>query len=126
MLTTGMRRPLIVGTVAAGLLLTAAAPAMASSTDRKTVWIGDIPYAAGIGWVENHNRAFACDQAADGRGIRTEYTYRLPNGVIDLGSVGDGNGSKSGCGSGQAPGGPTMLSFRVCAGSAICTSWFSA
>src|SRR3954452_2366971 len=73
MLTTRMRRPLILATAVAGLLLTAAAPAMASSTDHKTVWIGDIPYAAGTGWVDNHNTAVACDQSADGRGIRTEY-----------------------------------------------------
>ena len=125
-MTTKMRRSLILGTVAAGLVLTAAAPAMASSTDHKTVWIGDIPYAAGTGWVDNHNTAIACDQVADGRGIRTEYTYRTGNGVIDTGSVGDGNGSQKGCGSGRAPGGATMRAFRVCASTGECTSWFSA
>ncbi|MFD5013782.1 hypothetical protein [Streptomyces chartreusis] len=58
----------------------------------------------------NHRTVTSCDTYADGVGLWTE--YRRSDGKS--GYVKDTNGSASGCGSGTAPSGTTVTSFRPC------------
>ncbi|MGC1211511.1 MAG: hypothetical protein WA890_09655 [Micromonospora sp.] len=66
----------------------------------------------------DHLYVKACDFSADGIGIRAGYT--TTDGVRD--SVGDGNGSKSGCGREHTPSG-FVSSYRVCDSTGRCSSW---
>lgn len=60
----------------------------------------------------------ACDNEADGHGVRTEYHTSLGNKF----SIGDSNGSKPGCGYEATKDGARVDWFRVCE-SDDCTAW---
>lgn len=66
----------------------------------------------------DHLYVKACDFSADGIGIRAE--YKTTSGITD--HVGDGNGSKSGCGREHTPSG-FVSSYRVCDSIGRCSSW---
>ena len=92
-----LKRMFIVVLAGVGLAITLAVPAQAHDMS----FTG--PYGCGLAlWTEcgygaftgQHTWVAACDTRADGRGYSVE--YQLANGAT--GTVGDGNGSKSGCG----------------------------
>jgi hypothetical protein len=70
----------------------------------------------GYGGVNsNHFQVRACDSKADGWGVRTFYEYYdSSRNVFVSGTVGDSNGSESGCGKRDTPYPVTW--FNVCAG----------
>jgi hypothetical protein len=67
-----------------------------------------------------HTTVEACDLAADGLGVRMEYTLR--NGYRD--AVGDANGSDSGCGKRTVgTSSNPVYSARLCLSNNSCTSY---
>ena len=102
------RAGLAAGAGAAALVLITASPAQAHPTS------ASLPFGIGHGGVHTgHTWVYACDDRADGRGVRVHYWLR--SGGVD--TVGDPNGSASPCG------GRTVSStrnpvvfFEVCAG----------
>ncbi|GAB3142108.1 hypothetical protein GCM10027290_15780 [Micromonospora sonneratiae] len=113
----------VLATTAAALLVAAApaAPASAGTHSQSP------PDGGGYGGVTNswHQGIQACDTSANNRGIRIEYTQSDTTGNVY--TLGDANGSSSGCGSRHV--GPyEVLSFRVCSsvtggGDDKCSSW---
>jgi hypothetical protein len=71
-----------------------------------------LPNHRGYGGVLSDGRIFACDTRADNWGVRTHY-------ITSRGGrehVGDGNGSRGGCGIERPYDGYPVILFRVCAG----------
>jgi len=117
-MTKASRRLAMAAGAAGTVVVLVASPAAAAS---QSLFVG--PFEIGKGYVVEYGRTYAaCDLQADGNGIRTE--VRLSNGFSD--SVGDANGSKSGCGVEHPAGQAYVTSFRVCAGSSYCTIWVNA
>lgn len=102
-----MRKLLMAVAVLIGALAISASPAMAHPTSSTLV-------GRGHGGVHTgHTYVYACDDRADGWGVRVYYWLRSGG----TGAVGDANGSAAGCG-GRAV---TSLSnpvvyYQVCAG----------
>jgi hypothetical protein len=114
-MSKGSKRLAVVASVAATTVLVAASPAAAAS-----ITISSLGFELGKGYVVSAGRLYsACDLRADGNGIRTE--VRLSNGFSD--SVGDANGSASGCGEEHPAGQAYVTSFRVCAATSYCSAW---
>jgi hypothetical protein len=112
---TSARLAVVAGTAAAALLL-ASTPAWAVE---QTLKIGNIKLGHG-GVIRSGYKLYACDDRADGTGVRTE--VQLSNGYSD--SVGDGNGSQAGCGEKLTPGQSYAVQYRVCWGAgSTCTGW---
>jgi len=117
---TLMKRLLIGLIVLVGAFTTATSLVMAHSTSRSLS-------GRGYGIVNSsHTYVTACDNRADGWGVRT--IYRLRSGVNGL--VGDANGSAAGCGSRSVTTSSNpVVSYRVCAGpsgtgeNSECTAW---
>jgi hypothetical protein len=104
----------VAGTTAA-LLAATALPALAVE---QTLKEGNIKFGHG-GVVGDGYRLYACDDRADGQGIRTEVT--LNSGLTDF--VSDPNGSQPGCGYKDTPGQYYATRYRVCMPSVVCTGW---
>lgn len=84
-----------------------------------------IPDGLGYGGIRSdHLTAYACDTKADGWGVRTRVWFRATNSYA---TVGDANGSSSGCGSRNW--GTVPAEFQVCTGPSgadyYCTGWWS-
>ncbi|WP_158851386.1 hypothetical protein [Saccharothrix deserti] len=62
----------------------------------------------------------ACDREADGNGVRAEYETWSTTRIF---SVGDANGSASGCGSELSENGYEIYRFRVCEANVGCSRW---
>jgi hypothetical protein len=101
--------------VTVGALLLGSTPAWAVETTMK---IGNIQLGHG-GVINSGYKLYACDDRADGFGIRTEVT--LNTGYTTY--VGDGNGSKPGCGEKVTPGAAYAQQYRICWGETTCTAW---
>jgi hypothetical protein len=98
-----------------GGITATARPAMAHAVDVHVLCErGSTNWTCGSGGVRNsHTRIYACDFKAEGWGVRTH--YQLRDGRI--GYVGDGNGSKEGCGDRVVTKTANpVLYFQVCAG----------
>lgn len=86
----------------------------------------DVRYPSNNGYGQvrdNHEIVDACDTNRNGRGFSVR--YQLRSGAI--GSVGDGNGAKAGCGiarvgSRQNP----VVRFTVCQAGTGCSPWWPA
>ncbi|KAB2352192.1 hypothetical protein [Actinomadura rudentiformis] len=103
MLITRKRTAVTIG-LAAVLLGSGITPAHAD-------WTANV--SGGYGYVRtSKTRVGACDTSGNNWGVRTFYV--TSNGVSD--SVGDWNGSSSGCGEEGPSGGGTIVKFRVCTG----------
>jgi hypothetical protein len=107
---------LFVMALVGGGITATALPAMAHAVDVH-VYCGpgvEDTHTCGSGGVRNsHTRIYACDFKAEGWGVRTH--YQLRNGT--QGYVGDGNGSKEGCGDRVVTKTANpVLYFQVCAG----------
>ena len=127
LMTMRMKSRLAAAFFGAGLLSVGAAfPAHAHDI---RVWLdacGPLSHSScGYGQVrDNHEIVDACDTRADGLGVSTR--YRLLSGAE--GSVGDGNGSASGCGVRRVGtyGSNPVVAIRVCVDRALidsCTGW---
>ena len=110
---TRARLAVVAGATAAMVVL-GSTPAFAVE---QTVRMGTIVMGHG-GVIRSGYKLYACDDRADGDGVRTE--VRLNNGYTD--SVGDANGSKAGCSDKTTPGQYYAVQYRVCSGPA-CTGW---
>lgn len=77
----------------------------------------NVPGGGGDGCVgQNHTWVDACDFSADGDGVRTHY-YLRSNPDRRAGTVGDANGSASGCGTRQVTTTSNPVAkFTVCKG----------
>ncbi|MDV9172068.1 hypothetical protein R6V09_18365 [Streptomyces sp. W16] len=112
--------------VKCGLLATGAAcAALGLMTESASADSAIVLTGRGYGVVTTGgNYVYACDTNADNWGVRTQ--YYTSRGVTDI--VGDGNGSKSGCGGESPTGGGYIVRARVCAGvsgaNTSCTSWY--
>jgi hypothetical protein len=103
----------VAGAVVTGLVM-ASTPAWAVE---QTVGMGSIKMGHG-GVIRDGYLMYACDDRADGEGVRTE--VRLNSG--DTTHVTDANGSKAGCTQAPTPGQYYAQTYRVCSGPA-CTGW---
>ncbi len=89
----------------------------------------DIGY--GYGGINNGGyHVYACDTKADNWGVRVHYKYKNSSGKEVTATVGDANGSSSGCGIKDLPSGVPAYKYNVCAGvsgaDSACSGWKSA
>jgi hypothetical protein len=110
-----VRSALVTGLSVAAMLVAAAAPALAHRENAP-------PHGSDEAFVDaNHLAITACDREADGHGVRAEYyTWGSQN---TLRSVGDANGSASGCGTELSEDGWEIKQFRVCEETEGCKGW---
>jgi hypothetical protein len=110
-----VRTALVTGLSVAAMLVASAAPAMAH---RETA----PKHGSDEAFVDaTHLAITACDREDDGNGVRAEYyTFGSPN---TLRSVGDANGSASGCGTELSEDLWEIQRFRVCEATKGCADW---
>ena len=122
-----MLRNLAYGAALAAALVLAAATS--ASANQAGVRAGG--QDRGYGGVNNHGRhVYACDTKADNWGVRTHYVYLVAGSSTEHSdTVGDGNGSSSGCGIRDLPSDLHAIRFNVCSGvngaDTGCTGWIN-
>jgi hypothetical protein len=120
------RKAVVSGALTAGLMLITAVTA---SANQAGVRAGG--QDRGYGGVNNHGRhVYACDTKGDNWGVRTHYVYLVSGSSAEHSdTVGDGNGSSSGCGIRDLPTDLHAIRFNVCAGvsgaDTGCTGWIT-
>lgn len=113
-----MRRHLVrVAAVTGTIVALVGATALPAMAVEQTLRMGNIQFGHG-GVGQSGYLLYACDDRADGEGIRTEVI--LNSGYTDY--VSDANGSQSGCSSKNTSGQYYAREYRVCMPS-VCTGW---